>query len=612
MLVRFCEGRVIPFPLVVIAAMNNGDLDRSKPNRFCSFLSAITFCPSGGPLDIFNILRYLLLVVTLPLLTISANAIEPYPGWSNGVKLSTGKVIYSSPVVAELDGILENGKEIVVATANGYLHALHSDGSLYWEAALPNANCDGAGDTNKVLSSPSVGELHGDGVPYVVIGYGGVGGKDCGGGVVAHHGRTGEQHAHFNLKKYNDAENYWSFSYTVFSTPALFDTNRDGTLEIGFGSFDRRTYLLPHTVKVPIWTSIVADTVWSSAAFAFIGNESTASMFIGTDISRNDALVPPTPNGGYLYRYHTTEGVSSSPGGKKKSQKRAVKKCKKIKKKKKRRRCRKRLRSRSLNLRAQNTISYGFRDPDAYEWYQEFNQVLYSAPIVADVLPGVSDKEVITGFGCFFPQESRDKRGKHLKIVSSKTGKTLRTLEAPGCNESSPIAVDVDGDGQLEVFATFNGNTNVGGDGTGRLVGWNPVSGEELWRATAGGDDYASFKYSPIAGDLNGDGGQELVVANGGSVRIFDGTEGTLLRCDGSSCAGGDARLRFSSTGRNTPVMADIDGDGDLELIAAGGGKVFVWHNFEDLKGSTAGLNEPYTSDWPMWRGNAARTASLK
>ncbi|MCB0320122.1 MAG: VCBS repeat-containing protein, partial [Bdellovibrionales bacterium] len=155
-----------------------------------------------------------------------------------------------------------------------------------------------------------------------------------------------------------------------------------------------------------------------------------------------------------------------------------------------------------------------------------------------------------------------------------------------------------------------NNSSAVGGDGTGWLVAFNPENGEELWRTEAGSDAYASFKYSPILGDLNGDGGQEVVLMNGNSIRIFDGVTGALLTCSGSVCSGGNARLRIDSAGRNTPVIADIDGDGDLELVAASGSEVYIWHEFEDLEGATPGTNSAFTSHWPMWRGNAQRTGS--
>jgi hypothetical protein len=119
---------------------------------------------------------------------------EPTPvDISQIIPINSSAISYSSPAVAELDGDISNGKEIVVASSDSKVHAYHSNGSILWSHTLPNSNCSATSNSNKIFSSPAIGNLYNDGIPYVVIGYGGIGGATCGGGVVAINGLTGQK-----------------------------------------------------------------------------------------------------------------------------------------------------------------------------------------------------------------------------------------------------------------------------------------------------------------------------------------------------------------------------------------------------------------------------------
>ncbi len=520
---------------------------------------------------------------------LSAQSLEySLEGWksdSRAGKLLTGsEIIYSSPAVYDLDTNLENGREIVFAGSDGTLYAIRADGTVLWETHLPIYGCSGASDTNKVLSSPAIGELYGDGTPYVVIGYGGIGtGKDCPGGVAAYNGLTGEKKWIFNIARFSKRQDFWAFSYSVFSTPALADTNGNGMLEIGFGAFDRNVYLLNARGK-PIWYYNAADTVWSSAAFVNVNKNPKLEMIIGTDISENNLIRPPTKDGGYVYAFKTTRGKRTR-------------------------------RVRNRNTRA--VLKHQFRSKKAYKWKKWFHQVIYSAPSIGDVIPENPGPEIVVGSGCFFPQSSSDKRGKWIKILDEKSGQTLMTLEAPSCTNSSPALGDIDGDGKLEVVATLNGDSSIGGDGNSRLVAWDPEIATPKWQIVPrnGGshDSFGGHFQSPVIADLDANGSQEIVVLHTSGVLIFEGSSGEPLTCNASGCPENSLKLRTGSTMRGSPAIADIDNDGDLEIIAGSGrssnASGYVFTGFEEFLNSSPGPLTPGAVHWSSWRGHASRNA---
>ena len=106
----------------------------------------------------------------------------------------------------------------------------------------------------------------------------------------------------------------------------------------------------------------------------------------------------------------------------------------------------------------------------------------------------------------------------------------------------------------------------------------------------------------------------EIAIAHNRAVLVFDGDSGEALTCDSSGCNDDKPRLRTGGSLNSTPSLADIDGDGDLEIIQGGtrdgSGSLFVWTDLVDIfpaKDST-GPHAAYSTEWPMWRGNPART----
>lgn len=526
--------------------------------------------------------------LSVPALADISDNPPPIPGWTHpiagstrasqddhGIVLPGGDVTYSSPALADIDGDPANGLETAVGGADGILYVYRADGSLLWSVNLPNKECAQSGSTNKLLSSPAVGKLFGDGVPYVVVGYGGIGGRACDGGVAVYRGPDGGAAWIFSLKLFAKREKFWSFSPTVFSSPALADTDGDGKMEIGFGSFDRNVYLLNANGTVR-WYYNAADTIWSSPAFANVDKDPDLEMIIGTDISANSRIRPITKNGGYVYAFKT------------KARKRKL---------------------------------INFRQRDAFVWQTYLDQVVYSSPVIADVLATSPGPEVIVGSGCFFPQSSNDKGGKWIKVMSLKTGAVLQTLITNACLSSAVAVGDLDEDGTLEIVATVNGSTQVGGDGYSRVSAWKASSPIPFWSMIplerGRNDSFGGTFMSPVVADVDGNGSLEVLVANSASVSILEGRSGRQLTCDSGDCSDNPFTLYAGASLRATPAVADINLDGVLDVVIASGrrnghGMLFGWTDLAGLLGSTAGAHPAYSAPWPMARGNAQHTALFR
>lgn len=501
------------------------------------------------------------------------NPAPPLPGWTTtnssggiagGIKLAGKAVRFSSPVVADIDGDPTNGLETAVGGSDGRVYVYRADGSLVWEREVPPLGCRRSSQPSRIFSAPAVGTLHGDGVPFVVIGYGGFVSGDCDGGVVAFRGPDGAREFTFSTLAFAKRMKFSERLHAVYSSPALADTDGDGRLEIAFGSFDRRVYLLEHDGTVR-WYYVAADTVFSSPAFADVNGDGKREVIIGTDISANRRLHPPTKNGGFIYAL--------------KSEKRA-------------------------------TPRIGFRDRSAYVWQTFLPQVVFSSPVVADVMRGNPGSEVLIGSGCFFPQGSAKKTGRQLSILRLSDGKIIRKFRTAACFPSSAGVGDLNGDGVNDAVVFVQGDRARGGPGVSRLTAFDVDRGRVLWSVVpkvAGKNEAASDYNSPVTADLDGNGSLEVIVANRTGIAIYNGADGRALTCESRECAAPGLSLLTRDVLRATPAVADLDLDGRLDIViggAAGGrGRLYGWTGFTGI-GSSAGLYPPLAIPWPMWRGS--------
>lgn len=132
--------------------------------------------------------------------------------------------------------------------------------------------------------------------------------------------------------------------------------------------------------------------------------------------------------------------------------------------------------------------------------------------------------------------------------VVSPLGSLRDSYAFPGTVLSPPLVVDLDGDGADEVVVTQALEV--------RALSWSGGRLGSYW--TAANDD-ASRMATPAAFDFDGDNRPEIVHHDEQTLRILDGTSGATL----------DTVPLRSGSGFETPLIADLDGDCETEILVS-------------------------------------------
>lgn len=208
------------------------------------------------------------------------------------------------------------------------------------------------------------------------------------------------------------------------------------------------------------------------------------------------------------------------------------------------------------------------------------DQVVSSSPAIAD-LDGNGSLEIVVGTGTFYGGRT------HQLHVFKDNGTYLagwpKTMEATyGEVETSPALADLSGDGLPEIIVTTNGNGTPAGV---RHVQAFNANGTRRFATEVRDFFGASLSAgNPVVADMLGNGNLEILVPSNGELVVFSSTGVPLT--DTGTHPGGSFSFNTEGTVASCAV-ANVECDGSaVEVIAVAGNafpnyfdsKVFVWN----------------------------------
>ena len=399
-----------------------------------------------------------------------------------------------------------------------------------------------------IESSPAVADLNRDGCPEVLVGAGNeFHPSNSGMHVFDCHGGN---HRLWRAPGHSKANHVG-----VFSTPAIGDVDGDGSLDVAYGSFNEKIYVKDRNGNdLPGWPRENLDTVWSSAALADINGDGKREVIIGTDLGGGAAVF------GCAIGIRGTLSVFNHKG----------------------------------------EFMPGFpKCTDTPIW---------SSASVQDVNEN-GTLDIVVGTNNYLENNKQVGNENKVRAWDSRTGAKIWETTFPSGTRvfASPAVGDVGGDGTLDVAVGTIPASNYG-----RMYLLDARTGKIRWHKEGGRRDVCTciFMGSPVMADVDGDGKAELVAASGsGGVNAWD-EKGTVVinDLDAPPRPGDEAWKTESDRFFNSPAIADLDKDGDNEMVLASAirgtnplrGKVWIV--------STTGSG---VGPWPMFKKSADRISAV-
>lgn len=473
-------------------------------------------------------MRYAALCGLLSLVAAAAVfGLDPKSPFPITVDLDTGKPVDSSPSMGDING--DGRDEIIIGCKDGRIHALTGQGQELWAYET--------GDS--IESSPAIGDINGDKRAEIVCG-------STDGKIYALSG-SGALLPGWPVET----------GAAVRSTPSIADLNGDMKDDVIVGSSDGKVYAWSGSgMEIIGWPVQVGGGVDSSPAIADVDGDDAPEVAVGADdgnvylIDNDGKIVPGWP---VETRYY----VRSSPA------------------------------IGDIDNDGSLEIIVGSDDFNVYAWKSNGQPVpgwpvtteyklSIASPALAD-LDGDKKLDVIVG------------SGDNVLYVWDGAGAPLAgwpVATAGRLYNSSPCVADIDGDGNLDII--------VGGEDANLYV--------YDYRGKASGDSPLTLDgpvhSSPAVGDIDGDGLLELAVATGaGNLWAYD--------CRGSATLGKGTRWNeFHQSHWKAGVYGYVGGASQLpkcvvpKMEGTFAGDVAIKYTLTDPQLSILDIKVMYSDDW--------------
>lgn len=430
----------------------------------------------------------------------------PVNTWS--VTLDYGPVRGASVTTYDINN---NGfHEIFVATSKGLddegnevrpagLIVLNHDGTILWEQTFPAfAGADPQTgkfyQTSSVTSAPIFADITGDGRINILVGTGADNNNDF--GAVGQPGDLGALYAldsdgtilwqHVTRDSFGGANEQGvqlpdGRPDGVHGAPRVFDIDGDGVPEVIFTSWDHYLYILDGRTGRLQHEVDLHDTAAATPAVVDLTGNGVFELVVPADITENPAGGLPFQGG--ILHVLSNYGVHNVPGW--------------------------------------DQQVFDSTHPDFRGRFE--HQSLWSSPQIVD-LNRDGRPEIVVGTGNFF----QDERGQYIRVWNA-DGTLRMTLDTIGRTLASPLIADLNGDGRPEIIAaTISGYVHAW-TATG-----TPLFSTQVWPFSPDprSEDGLPIARSPIAVDLNGDGRLEIIVTVGAQMVILDADGNQITNLD--------------------------------------------------------------------------------